>query len=137
MFRILRSFMIGGAFSIALAATSTKGFAGSTSNATASVTLLPLSSVSAIVDAQLLFSSAPGVLTLSIPGSSGSGSTTGGTDASGTPVFSFSSADGSGPGLTQLAELALSDGTLAGGQGVSLALSGGEGETVVAVVAYN
>jgi hypothetical protein len=101
--------------------------------------LLPLASVAALVDTQLLFSAAPGVLTISIPGSSGNGSSiaSSGTDATGTPVFSFSSADGSGPGLTQLAELALSDGTLAGGQGVSLALSGGEGETLVAVVAYN
>ena len=115
--------------------------AAQAASGTASVTatVVSLADVQAAASSQLLFSSAPGVLTLSIPGSSGNGSSiaSSGTDATGTPVFSFSSADGGGPGLTQLAELALSDGTLAGGQGVSLALSGGEGETLVAVVAYN
>lgn len=111
--------------------------ATASAEATASATIVSPATVAADAAAQLLFGSAPGVLTLSIPGSGSAGSGSGGADATGTPVFTYTGSGGSGPGLTQLAELALGDGTLAGGQGVSLALSGSEGDTVVAIVAYN
>lgn len=82
--------------------------------------------------AQLLLGNSIGSLALRIPGGGGAGTDGDGSGAGG------GGAPGTGPGLTQLAELLdKGDGTLKGGVGASLSLREGADTEVVATVAYN
>ena len=110
------------------------------SSALVSATVVSLADVQATASTQLLFSPSPGVLTISIPGAAGSGGGGPGSGEAGAPGSGFAApgtaADGS-LDPAALAALVVSDGTLAGGQGVSLALASLGDDQVAFTVAYN
>ena len=128
-----------------LAATLPTGFhlsaaASATSAAGVFATVVSPSFVDAAAVTQLLFSPSPGVLTISIPGAAGSGGTSPASGEAGAPGSGFAAPGAAADGSLDpaaLAALVVSDGTLAGGQGVSLALASLGDDQVAFTVAYN
>jgi hypothetical protein len=112
----------------------------SSTTASAGAEVVSPAFVNAAAVTQLLFSPSPGVLTISIPGAAGSGGTSPASGEAGAPGSGFAApgtaADGS-LDPAALAALVVSDGTLAGGQGVSLALASLGDDQVAFTVAYN
>ena len=108
--------------------------------AAASATILSPAVVQADAVTQLLFSPSPGVLTISIPGAAGSGGSSPVSGEAGAPGSGFAAPGAAADGSLDpaaLAALVVSDGTLAGGQGVSLALASLGDDQVAFTVAYN
>jgi len=113
--------------------------AAGTANTVASAEIISPAEISAQQATQLLFSPTPGVLTITIPGSSGSSTldlTATGVDAA-TGTFTFSVAGGSLAALTELMEQ-LAAGVVSGSLSTGLTVSGfinGQGVQIVVLEA--